>query len=64
VLLVRLAGRAVAPWATLASIVAGFSLTIVLYLVPDTPGDWAERLAPFAVALGIAVIGKAKGVVR
>jgi sodium/proline symporter len=54
VLLLKLAGRRIAPPFVLLSIAAGFFLTIVFYLLPDTPGDWMERLLPFAAALLIA----------
>jgi sodium/proline symporter len=57
VLLLRLAGRAPDGRAVLASIVTGFSLTVVFYLRPDTPGDWVERLVPFALALLVASVG-------
>ncbi len=38
----------------LASIVTGFSLTVALHWLPDTPGDWAERLVPLAAAWFVA----------
>jgi hypothetical protein len=46
--------------ATLASMISGFSLTILISLLPDSPGDVAERLVPFAVALLIAYRGSPK----
>lgn len=60
VLLLRLAGRRLDGRAVLASIAAGFGLTVALHLVPDAPGDWVERLVPFATALGIALLGRAR----
>ncbi len=57
-LLVRLAGRRVAPAATLAAMAAGFGLTILLHALPPAPGDALERLVPFAVALAIALVGR------
>ncbi len=53
-LLVRLAGRVVAPPAVLASLLSGFGLTVILSWLPNTHGDVAERLLPFVVALLIA----------
>jgi sodium/proline symporter len=47
----RLAGAAVSVPAALVSMLAGFALSVGLYLAPGTPGDWAERILPFAVAL-------------
>ncbi|HVR42903.1 MAG TPA: sodium/proline symporter [Thermoanaerobaculia bacterium] len=58
VLVVRLAGYAIDSRAVLGSIVAGFGLTVVLYLMPDAPGDAAERLIPLMVALAIAWAGR------
>jgi sodium/proline symporter len=48
--------------AVLASIACGFGLTIVLYLFPDTPGDWAERLLPLAVAFVVLAAGRLRRV--
>lgn len=55
-LLVRLTGRSISNTALLYSMVAGFGLTVALHFVPDTPGDAAERLIPFLVALAIAAL--------
>ncbi len=60
-LLLRLAGRRVVSAAALASISTGFALTVVLYWLPDTPGDVAERLLPFVLALLIAWFGSQRG---
>ena len=60
VLILRLAGRLVRPAAVLLSIAAGFFLTIAFYLLPDTPGDWVERLVPLLVALATALVGSVK----
>ncbi|MCJ7557597.1 MAG: sodium/proline symporter [Gammaproteobacteria bacterium] len=56
-LLVRLAGYRVTAKSTLAAMTMGAGLTVVLYLMPDTPGDVAERLLPFVLALGISIAG-------
>jgi sodium/proline symporter len=57
VLVLRLARREVAGWAVFASIATGFGLTVAFYLMPDTPGDWVERLVPLAAAFGVASVG-------
>ena len=57
ILLMRLAGRQVAATATLAAMLAGFGLTVLLSLLPNTPGDVAERVLPFVIALLIAAAG-------
>ncbi len=57
VLILRLADRRLDGRAVLASIASGFGLTVILYLLPDTPGDWAERLVPLGVAFGVAALG-------
>lgn len=54
ILLVRLAGRAMSGAGTLAAMLAGFLSTLVLSVLPDAPGDAAERILPFIVALAIA----------
>jgi len=41
----------------LAAMLGGAGLTIVLSLLPNAPGDSAERLIPFGLALLIALIG-------
>ena len=53
----RLAGAELSPTAVAGSISAGFTLAVTLYLLPNTPGDWAERLLPFAVAAAILFPG-------
>jgi len=56
-LILRLLGRSVAPVATLAAMLSGFGLTVAISFLPDAPGDVAERLLPFVIALAIAGIG-------
>jgi sodium/proline symporter len=41
----------------LAAMAGGAGLTIVVSFLPDAPGDAAERLLPFAVALTVACAG-------
>jgi sodium/proline symporter len=60
VLMVRLAGRDVSSRATLAAVIMGFGLTVMFHFFPDAPGDAAERLLPFFVALGLALIGSTR----
>jgi len=64
VLFCRLAKLKPSAGGVLASIIAGFSLSILFCLLPDTPGDILERLAPFCVSLvlvlaSIRLTGKA-----
>lgn len=55
ILLVRLSGRSVSAGGTLAAMLSGFLLTVLISLFYATPGAVAERLLPFFVALAIAV---------
>lgn len=54
----RLANWNIRPTATLASVTLGFSSAVALYIAPDTPGDIAERLLPFAIAGLCLVMGR------
>ena len=56
----RLVGRTVSSTATLAALLTGFGLTVIISLFPDAPGDAAERLLPFLIALSIATIGSSR----
>ncbi len=56
-LLVRLAGRHAGVAVSVAAMVLGFGLTIVLNSFPNTTGDWAERWLPLAASLIVAVVG-------
>jgi sodium/proline symporter len=60
ILIMRLLGRSVSSTATLSAMVAGFGLTVLISMFPDTPGDVAERLVPFFIALFIAAAGTRK----
>jgi len=55
ILLVRLVGRELSALGTGLAVAAGFGLTILISLLPITPGDVAERLLPFIVAMTVAV---------
>ena len=52
-LLLRLAGFEVPPARVFAAMATGFLGTVLLYWLPNTPGDWLERLVPFFAALAI-----------
>jgi Na+/proline symporter len=51
----RLARLPVRAGGVLASIITGFCFSVLFYLMPDTPGDVLERLAPFFMALAVAL---------
>jgi sodium/proline symporter len=52
----RLGGVRLRPGGVLLSIVTGFGLAVLFYLMPDTPGDVLERLVPFCAALAALVL--------
>ncbi|MEJ2128256.1 MAG: sodium/proline symporter [Woeseiaceae bacterium] len=54
-LVIRLLGRSISAAATLTAMLSGFVLTVLISTFPDAPGDAAERLVPFFIALVIAV---------
>ena len=56
-LLVRLSGKRVRPGAMLGAMWSGFMLSLTFHLLPDSPGDFLERVLPFVAALGIALTG-------
>jgi sodium/proline symporter len=56
-LLVRLSGKRVRPGASLGAMWAGAVLSLLFHLLPDSPGDFLERVLPFVAALGIALTG-------
>jgi Na+/proline symporter len=56
-LIVRLSGKRVRPGATIAALWAGFVLSLLFHLLPDSPGDFLERVMPFVASLGIALTG-------
>ncbi len=59
-LIMRLLARPVSGGATLAAMLAGAGLTVLVSLFPDTPGDVVERLLPFSAAMAIAAAGRQK----
>ncbi|MEE8528420.1 MAG: sodium/proline symporter [Gammaproteobacteria bacterium] len=67
----RIAGFDVRPGAKLATLIAGFGLTVLFHVLPDVaglepvtgflrqgPGDFAERILPLLIALAIAWQGR------
>ena len=56
-LLVRLSGKRIRPGSTLGAMWAGFLLSLIFHLLPDSPGDFLERVLPFIASLGIALTG-------
>lgn len=57
-LIVLLAAGTVKPAFRLAAMITGFGLTVALSLTANAPGDAAERLIPFFIALAIAWAGR------
>lgn len=55
--LVRAGGKRIRPGAALGAMWAGAILTWLFHLLPDSPGDFLERVLPFVAALGIALTG-------
>lgn len=60
IVIVRVCNRDIQPVALFVSMVTGFVLALTFYLMPNTPGDFMERVVPFAVALAIAFAGSQK----
>jgi Na+/proline symporter len=56
----RIWNRDIQSWAVISAMLAGFGLTALLYWLPNTPGDIAERMIPFLVASIIVLIGSRK----
>ena len=57
ILIMRLIGRSVSANATLIAMLCGFGLTVIISFFPNAPGDAAERLVPFFIALFVAAGG-------
>ncbi len=55
--IVRVAGKRIRPGSALGAMWAGTILTLLFHLLPDSPGDFLERVLPFVAALGIALTG-------
>jgi sodium/proline symporter len=58
ILIVRLLGHEVSVRGTITSMLTGFGLTVILSAVPNSPGDVAERVVPFLLALGLALLAR------
>ena len=61
IIFARAAKANLPPWCVLAAMIIGFGLTAVFYSMPNTPGDWAERLIPFVASSVIVVVGATAG---
>ena len=57
ILILRLMGRSISAPATLAAMLSGFGLTVLISWFPNMPGDFAERIPPFLIALALAAGG-------
>jgi sodium/proline symporter len=62
-LFMRLAKVSLHPSGVLLSIITGFTLAVIFYLLPNTPGDILERLAPFSAGLAILFLFRKKSTV-
>ena len=60
VVIARLLRWTVRPSAVIWAVATGFGLTVILYLAPDTPGDVAERAAPFLIGMAILLAGRSR----
>ena len=58
VVIARLVRWPVRPGAVIAAVAAGFGLTVALHILPDTPGDVAERAVPFLIGGLILLVGR------
>ena len=56
----QIASRKVARWESIAAMLTGFGLTALLYSLPNTPGDVAERLLPFLAASFLVLAGSSR----
>jgi len=59
-LIVLLFAGPVRPGHRIGAMLTGFTLTVALSFAPNAPGDAAERLIPFFLALGVAWMGREK----
>ena len=59
-LIVKLISKSVDGKYAFAAIIVGFTLSVILSLFPSPPGDYLERLVPFALSFAIAWIGRNK----
>jgi sodium/proline symporter len=60
ILFVRLAGVPVTDTGVFRAMVCGFGLAVLLYWLPNTPGDIAERLLPFISGIVILLAHRKK----
>ena len=52
--ILRVLGRQIEPRAMFLAMAVGFGGTVVLHWLPDTSGDWAERLLPLLLCATVA----------
>ncbi|OUS30028.1 hypothetical protein A9Q98_05385 [Thalassotalea sp. 42_200_T64] len=57
-LIVKVISKSVDGKYAFAAIATGFSLSVLLSLLPSAPGDYLERLIPFSLAFVIAWLGR------
>lgn len=55
--LVRLSGKRIRPGSMLGAMWSGLALSLLFHLLPDSPGDFLERVLPFVASLGVALSG-------
>lgn len=60
VVALRLCGYRLNDKAVMLSICTGFVVAITFYLLPNTPGDWAERIIPFSASFLVVWLGRLK----
>ena len=52
-IVLRVLGRELHPQALFAGMCTGFLMTVLLHWLPNTSGDWAERLVPLLLAFAV-----------
>lgn len=62
-LILKLCGVRVRSSAILLSMGLGFGLTVLFHLLPNTPGDFLERVVPLLVAFSVAWLGRCKATI-
>jgi len=54
----RLVGARIKPGGVWLAILLGFGLSVLFYLLPNTPGDILERLVPFASGVVVLLFSR------
>ena len=60
-ILCRALGVKIMPRRILPAIAVGFVAAVILYLLPNTPGDIAERTLPFILGSLVLLVGRDSG---